>query len=143
MRPFEVAVPQSDLDDMQRRLARARLPDGLAGVGGDCGLPRPVVEAFLDRWRNHYDWRAWEARLNQHPQFLATGAGETVHLMHVRSPEPDAVPLVMTHGWPGSILEFLDVVGPLSDPRGHGADPADAFHVVVPSMPGYGFSGPT
>ncbi|HUP74898.1 MAG TPA: epoxide hydrolase [Acidimicrobiales bacterium] len=143
MRPFEVAVPQSDLDDLHRRLARTRLAEALAGVGGDHGLPRPVAEAFLDRWRHHYDWREWESRLNEHPQFLATGAGETVHLLHVRSPEADALPLVMTHGWPGSILEFLDVIGPLADPRAHGADPADAFHVVVPSMPGYGFSGPT
>ena len=143
MRPFTVAVPQSDLDDLERRLARTRLPEGLPGVGSGYGLQRPVVEKYLDHWRHRYDWRAWEARLNQHPQFLASGAGQTVHLLHVRSPEPDALPLVLTHGWPGSIVEFLDCVGPLSDPRAHGADPADAFHVVVPSMPGYGFSGPT
>ena len=135
MRRFQVAVPQSDLDDLEHRLARARLPEGLAGVGGDYGLPRPVVERFLDRWRHHYDWREWEARLNDHPQFLASAAGQTVHLLHVRSPEPDALPLVLTHGWPGSIVEFLDVIAPLSDPRAHGADPSDAFHVVVPSMP--------
>jgi len=143
MRQFQVAVPQSDLDELQRRLARTRLPEELAGVGGDYGLRRPVVERFLDHWRHHYDWRAWEARLNRHPQFLATAAGQTLHLLHVRSPEPDALPLVLTHGWPGSIVEFLDAIGPLADPRAHGADPADAFHVVVPSMPGYGFSGPT
>src|SRR6187401_254455 len=115
MRPFRVAVPQSDLDDLQRRLARTRLPEALPGVGMDYGLPPSVVEAFLDRWRHHYDWREWEARINQHPQFLATGAGETIHLLHVRSPEPDALPLVMTHGWPGSIVEFLDVIAPLAD----------------------------
>ena len=88
MRPFEVAVPESDLDDLGRRLARTRLPDALAGVGGDYGLPRPVVEAFLDRWRHHYDWREWETRLNRYPQFLATGAGETVHLLHVARLSP-------------------------------------------------------
>jgi microsomal epoxide hydrolase len=143
MRPFEVAVPESALEDLRRRLARTRLPEGLGGVGGDYGLPRPVAESFLDHWQHHYDWREWEARLNRHPQFMATGAGETLHLLHVRSPEPDALPLVMTHGWPGSVLEFLDAIGPLADPRAHGADPVDAFHVVVPSMPGYGFSGPT
>jgi epoxide hydrolase len=143
MRPFTIAVPQSDLDDLERRLARTRLPESLSGVGSGYGLPRPIVEKFLDYWRHSYDWRAWEARLNQYPQFLTSGAGQMVHLLHVRSPEPDALPLVLTHGWPGSIVEFLDSVGPLSHPRAHGADPTDAFHVVVPSIPGYGFSGPT
>jgi microsomal epoxide hydrolase len=143
MRPFAIAVPESDLDDLDRRLARARLPESLDGMGGDYGLPRPVVERFLEHWRHGYDWRQWEARLNRYPQFLASAAGQTVHVMHVRSPEPDALPLVLTHGWPGSIVEFLDAIDLLANPGAHGADPADAFHVVVPSIPGYGFSGPT
>ena len=141
MRAFEVAVPQSDLDDLQRRLARTRLPAAAADT--DVGLPVVVAERFLDHWLHRYDWRDWERRLNRFPQFVTTAAGQTIHLFHERSPEPGALPLVLTHGWPGSVLEFLDVIGPLSDPRAHGADPADAFHVVVPSMPGYGFSGPT
>jgi microsomal epoxide hydrolase len=143
VRAFTIAVPQSDLDDLDRRLARTRLPESLTGVGADYGLPRATAERFLERWRHGYDWRQWEASLNRYPQYLATAAGQTVHLLHVRSPEPGALPLVLTHGWPGSVVEFLDAIGPLADPRTHGGDPADAFHVVVPSMPGYGFSGPT
>ena len=94
-------------------------------------------------WRTGYDWRAAEERLNQLPQFTTTIDGQRIHFLHVRSPEPDALPLVMTHGWPGSVVEFLDVIGPLADPRAHGGDPADAFHLVIPSLPGFGFSGPT
>src|SRR5205807_1812201 len=93
-------------------------------------------------WRTAYDWRAAEARLNKYPQFITEIDGEDVHFLHVRSPEPDALPLLITHGWPGSVAEFLDVIGPLSDPRAHGGDPADAFHLVIPSIPGYGFSRP-
>ena len=134
-------MPQSDLDDLRRRLARTRLPTAAADT--DVGLPVEIAARFLDHWLHRYDWREWERRINCYPQFIATGAGQTMHLFHARSPEPDARPLVLTHGWPGSVVEFLDVIGPLSDPRAHGADPADAFHVVVPSIPGYGFSGPT
>jgi epoxide hydrolase len=98
---------------------------------------------MAEYWRSTYDWRKHEARLNQFPQFTTTIDGTNVHFMHVHSPEPNALPLILTHGWPGSIAEFLDVIEPLSNPRAHGGDPADAFHVVVPSIPGYGFSGPT
>lgn len=134
-------MPQRDLDDLRRRLARTRLPE--LGADADIGLPVRLAGKYLDHWLHHYDWRAWERRLNSHPQFVTTAAGQSVHFFHARSPERDALPLVLTHGWPGSVVEFLDVIGPLSDPKAHGGDPADAFHVVVPSMPGYGFSGST
>ncbi|MGH3681056.1 MAG: epoxide hydrolase, partial [Natronosporangium sp.] len=98
---------------------------------------------LAEHWRTRYDWRVWEAKLNEHPQFSTEIDGQNVHFLHVRSPEPDALPLLVTHGWPGSVVEFLDVIGPLADPRAHGGDPADAFHLVIPSMPGFGFSGPT
>jgi pimeloyl-ACP methyl ester carboxylesterase len=106
-------------------------------------VPVGHVRDLAARWAGGFDWRAQEARLNAVPQFTTEIDGQRVHLLHARSPEPNALPLVLTHGWPGSVFEFLDVVGPLSDPRAHGGDPADAFHVVVPSLPGFGFSGPT
>ncbi len=101
------------------------------------------LRELVDYWRTTYDWRAAEAQLNEFPQFTTTIDGANVHFLHVRSPEPDALPVVITHGWPGSVVEFLDVIGPLTDPRSHGGDPADAFHLVIPSLPGFGFSGPT
>jgi pimeloyl-ACP methyl ester carboxylesterase len=101
------------------------------------------VRGLVEYWRDGYDWRAWEARLNSYPQFTTTIDGHNVHFLHVTSPEPDALPLILTHGWPGSIVEYLNVIGPLTDPRSHGADPTQAFHLVIPSIPGYGFSGPT
>ncbi|MCA9511340.1 MAG: epoxide hydrolase [Myxococcota bacterium] len=141
--PFRIAIPEADLDDLRVRLARARLPDDLEDAGWRYGMPSSALRDVLAYWRDGYDWRAQEARLAAFPQFTTEAAGERVHFFHVRSPEPDAVPLVLTHGWPGSPVEFLGVMGPLADPRAHGGDPADAFHVVCPSMPGYGFSGPT
>ena len=100
------------------------------------------LQRLAEYWGTCYDWRAWETRLNAYPQFITEIDGASVHFLHVRSPEPDALPLILCHGWPGSFVEFLNVIGPLSDPRTHGADPTDAFHLVIPSMPGYGFSGP-
>jgi epoxide hydrolase len=141
--PFRVEIPQEDLDDLQARLARVRWPDELPGVGWDYGVPVDYVRELVDRWRTAYDWRAHEARLNEHPQFTTTIDGQRVHFLHVRSPEPGALPLICTHGWPMSVFEYLDLIGPLSDPRRHGGDPADAFHLVVPSIPGVAFSGPT
>ena len=141
--PFTIHVDDADLADLKRRLDCARLPDQAPGEAWELGIPVDVVREVLDYWRQTYDWRAREARINAWPNFVTEAAGERVHFIHVRSPEPDATPLVLTHGWPGSFVEFLDVIGPLSDPAAHGGDPADAFHVVVPSMPGYGFSGPT
>src|SRR4029079_3203442 len=140
--PFRIDIPQSDLDDLQARLDRARWPDELPG-GGDYGVPLSYVRPLADHWRNAYDWRTVEDRINEYPQFTTEIDGQSIHFLHVRSPEPDALPLILTHGWPGSVVEFLDVIGPLSDPRAHGGDPADAFHLVIPSLPGFGFSGPT
>lgn len=143
IRPFRLDIPQSDLDDLPDRLDRTRWPDALPGVGWSYGVPKDYLQELVRYWRHEYDWRAAEARLNEWPQFTTTIDGANVHFAHVRSPEPDATPLIITHGWPGSVVEFLDVVGPLADPAAHGGDPADAFHVVVPSIPGFGLSGPT
>jgi pimeloyl-ACP methyl ester carboxylesterase len=143
IRPFRVDIPQADLDDLRERLARTRWPDELPGGGWSRGVPLAYLQELAGYWRNAYDWRAQEARLNQFPQFTTTVDGQNVHFLHVRSAEPEALPLIMTHGWPGSVVEFLEVIGPLTDPRRHGGDPADAFHVVAPSIPGFGFSGPT
>jgi len=140
--PFRIDIPQSDLDDLQARLDRARWPDELPG-GGDYGVPQSYVRSLVDHWRGDYDWRAVESRINRYPQFTTEIDGQRVHFLHVRSPEPDALPVILTHGWPGSIVEFLDIIDPLVDPRSHGGDPATALHLVIPSMPGYGFSGPT
>jgi len=142
VRPFRIDVPEADLDDLHQRLDRTRWPDQLPGAGWDYGVELSYVKEMAAYWRGGYDWRKHEAQLNQHPQFTTTVDGANVHFLHVRSPEPAAMPLLLTHGWPGSVAEFLDVIGPLSDPRAHGGDPADAFHLVVPSVPGFGFSGP-
>ncbi|MER6065711.1 epoxide hydrolase family protein [Streptomyces sp. NPDC001792] len=141
--PFRLSVPQSDLDDLHDRLDRTRWPAELPGAGWEDGVPAGYLRELVRYWRHEYDWRAAEAELNRWPQFTTTIDGAKVHFAHVRSPEPDATPLVITHGWPGSIAEFLDVVGPLTDPVAHGGDAADAFHVVVPGIPGFGLSGPT
>ncbi|MFC8244270.1 epoxide hydrolase family protein [Streptomyces chartreusis] len=143
VRPFRLDIPQSDLDDLHDRLDRTRWPDEIPGSGWSYGVPTDYLRDLVRHWRHVYDWRAAEARLNEWPQFTTTIDAANVHFAHVRSPEPDATPLIITHGWPGSIVEFLDVVGPLADPAAHGGDPADAFHVVVPSIPGFGLSGPT
>jgi pimeloyl-ACP methyl ester carboxylesterase len=142
IRPFRVDVPQADLDDLRDRLARTRWPQELPGVGWARGMPVDYVKELADYWRTSYDWREHEARLNQLPQFATTVDGQNIHFLQVGSPEPDALPLLLIHGWPGSIVEFLNVIGPLTDPRAHGGDPADAFHLVVPSIPGHGFSVP-
>lgn len=141
--PFLIDVPDAVLDDLQRRLDATRWPDQAPGEPWSLGIPVDVVREAVDHWRTEYDWRSREARMNAWPNYVTTAAGERVHFVHARSPHPDAVPLVLTHGWPGSFVEFLDVIGPLVDPVAHGGRAEDAFHVVVPSMPGYGFSGPT
>jgi epoxide hydrolase len=142
IRPFQVAIPQADLDDLRERLARTRWPDELPGIGWSRGVPLGYLKELAAYWADGYDWRAQEARLNQFPQHTTTIDGQTIHFLHVRSPEPDALPLLVTHGYPSSVAEFLEIIGPLSDPRAHGGDPADAFHVVAPSLPGFGFSVP-
>jgi pimeloyl-ACP methyl ester carboxylesterase len=143
MRPFRIDIPQADLDDLKRRLAATRWPDEVPGTGWDRGVPLAYLRELAEYWRTGYDWRAAERRLNAYPQFITEIDGTDVHFLHVRSAEPQAVPLLITHGWPGSVFEFIDLIGPLTDPRAHGGDPADAFHVVIPSIPGFGFSGPT
>lgn len=143
MRSFHIQIPQADLDNLRLRLAATRWPDELPNVGWDRGVPVEYLKELAEYWHTEYDWRAAEARLNQIPQFVTEIDGANVHFLHIRSPEPTALPLIITHGWPGSFVEFVDVIGPLTDPRAHGGDPADAFHVVIPSIPGYGFSGPT
>lgn len=142
-KPFRIDIPQADLDDLRERLARTRWPDEVPGAGWSLGPPLGYLKDLVGYWRTAYDWRAQEARLNQHPQFVTRIDGQDVHFLHVRSPEPHAVPLIVTHGWPSSVVEYLDVIGPLTDPRAHGGNPADAFHLVIPSLPGYGLSGPT
>ena len=142
IRPFKVEIPQADLDDLHDRLARTRWPDDLPGVGWSRGVPLGYLRELAEHWRTGFDWRKHEATLNQYPQFTTTIDRANLHFLHVRSPEPDPRPLLLLHGWPGSVVEFLEVIGPLSDPRAHGGDPADAFHLVIPSLPGHGFSGP-
>ncbi|MFY9929401.1 MAG: epoxide hydrolase family protein, partial [Streptosporangiaceae bacterium] len=131
------------LGDLRDRLARTRWPDELPGVSWSYGVPLQRVKDLAAYWQSGYDWRAQEARLNEVPQFTTVIDGQRVHFVHVRSPEPGAFPLLLTHGWPGSVAEFAQIIGPLSDPRGHGGDPADAFGIVAPTLPGFGFSGPT
>ncbi|WP_433193188.1 epoxide hydrolase family protein [Nocardia sp. CA-107356] len=140
IRPFHIDIPQARIDDLHARLANTRWPDEIPGAGWDKGASISYMKDLAEYWRSEYDWRAVEARLNELPQFVTDIDGQHVHFLHVRSPEPDAVPLVLSHGWPGSFVEFLDVIGPLSDPRAYGGDPADAFHLVIPSLPGFAFS---
>ena len=141
--PDRIAVPDAVLEDLRERLARTRLPNQLAGVGWEMGTEREYLQSLLAYWKDDFDWRAQEQRFNAFGPTVTEIDGQRIHFLHARSPEPDALPLLISHGWPGSVAEFLDVLGPLSDPRAHGGDPADAFHVVAPSLPGYGFSGPT
>ncbi|MEU1204464.1 epoxide hydrolase family protein [Nocardia sp. NPDC005825] len=140
--PFRIDIPQTQLDDLRRRLESAQLPAPLPGDDWDTGVPVHWLRELVEHWRTGYDWRAAEAELNRYPQFHTEIEGQRVHFLHIRSAEPGAVPLLLTHGWPGSVVEFLDVIGPLTDPAAHGGDPADAFHLVIPSLPGFGFSGP-
>ena len=142
IRPFRIDVPKSDLDDLHERLARTRWPMELRDVGWSRGVPVSYLRELAEYWRTSFDWRKQEAALNAFPQFTTTIDGQPIHFLHVSSPEPDALPLVITHGFPGSVAEFLGVIGPLTDPRAHGGDPADAFHLLIPALPGFGFSSP-
>lgn len=143
MQPFHASIPQAALDDLRDRVMRARWPDSLSGVGWRYGVPEQSVRRLVDYWRTGYDWRQWEAKLNAFPQFTTEIDGQNIHFLHVCSPEPDALPVILTHGWPGSVFEFIRVIAPLTNPRAHGGDPKDALHLVIPSLPGFGFSGPT
>ncbi|ADD44616.1 epoxide hydrolase family protein [Stackebrandtia nassauensis] len=141
--PFRIDIPQSEIDDLASRLDRTRWPEANpSGIGWDRGVPPEYLKGLVDHWRKEYDWRAAESRLNAFPQFRTEIDGQTIHFLHIRSAEADATPLLLTHGWPSSFVEFTGIVGPLTDPRAHGADPADAFHLVIPSLPGFGFSNP-
>ncbi len=143
IQPFTINISQADLDDLQERLARTRWPDELPGAGWSYGVPLAYIKELAEYWRSSYDWRKQEAKLNAYPQFAITIDGQNIHFLQVHSPEPEALPLIITHGWPGSFVEFMDMIGPLTNPRAYGGDPNDAFHLVIPSIPGYGFSGPT
>jgi epoxide hydrolase len=142
IRPFTAAVSQESLDDLKSRLDRVRWTSGIPGSGPDYGVPLPWLQRLVAYWRDDYDWRSFEARLNSHEQFMTAIDGQDIHFLHVRSPEPGALPLIVTHGWPGSVAEYLNVIGPLTDPRAHGRDPAVAFDLVIPSLPGFAFSAP-
>ncbi|GAB2653028.1 epoxide hydrolase family protein [Kribbella swartbergensis] len=141
MREFRIEVPDAAVDELDERLRRTRWPRQLPEVGWKRGVPVDYLRYVVERWKA-YDWRAWEARLNRYPQFTTRIDNQTIHFLHVRSREPDALPLIITHGWPGSVAEFLPILGPLTDPASYGGDPRDAFHVVAPSVPGHGFSVP-
>ena len=138
--PFTIHASDAELDDLLQRLANTRWPDEQPVSDWSQGIPRSYLQEVCAYWAKEYDWRAREAKLNELPQFKTEVAGIGIHFIHVRSPEPNALPLVMSHGWPGSIVEFQKVIGPLSDPVAHGGKASDAFHVVCPSLPGYGFS---
>ena len=140
VRPFTVDVPDAVLDDLRARLDNARLPDQLDGAGWTYGTDLDYLTGLLAYWRDGFDWRAQERRLNEFDQYKTVIDDLDIHFIHQRSAEPDAIPLIITHGWPGSIAEFLKIIGPLTDPVAHGGQAQDAFHVVAPSMPGYGFS---
>jgi epoxide hydrolase len=141
IRPFRIDIPEADLDDLRDRLRRTRWPEPEPVGDWSQGTPLAYTRELCDYWRTGYDWRAAEARLNGFPQFRTEIDGVDIHFLHVRSPHQDALPLLMTHGWPGSVVEFGKVIGPLTDPERYGGDRADAFHLVCPSLPGYGFSG--
>jgi pimeloyl-ACP methyl ester carboxylesterase len=138
--PFRIEVPEADLDDLRQRLRRTRWPDPETVDDWSQGVPLRYLQRLCGYWADTYDWRVTEARLNAWPQLTVEVDGLGIHVLDARSPHPGALPLVLTHGWPGSVVEFLDVLGPLTDPPAHGGDAADAFHVLCPSLPGYGFS---
>jgi pimeloyl-ACP methyl ester carboxylesterase len=141
IRPFEVEIPQEDLDDLQRRIAATRWPTKELVADRSQGVQLETLQALARYWTTDYDWRKVESKLNALPQFTTEIDGVEIHFIDVRSPHEDAMPLIMTHGWPGSVIELLDAVGPLTDPTAHGGSAEDAFHLVLPSLPGYGFSG--
>ncbi|WP_343728479.1 epoxide hydrolase family protein [Duganella sp.] len=141
VQPFKVAVPQAALDDLKLRLSLARWPEQATVPDWSQGVPLERLQTLVDYWQHHYDWRKAEARLNAFPQFTTRIDGLDIHFLHVRSRHANALPIVLTHGWPGSVFEFINTIGPLVDPTAHGGKAEDAFHVVIPSLPGYGFSG--
>ena len=141
IQPFQLSVSERELSDLRERLQRVRWPDGEAVNDTSQGPQLSKLQALVAHWVEGYDWRRCESMLNGIGQFKTTIDGLDIHFLHIRSPEPDAIPLLMAHGWPGSVLEFRKVIAPLSNPAAHGDDPRQAFHLVIPSMPGFGFSG--
>ena len=141
VRPFRIDVPEEDLDDLRRRIAATRWPERETVDDSSQGVRLATIRELARYWGTDYDFRRFEARLNALPQFITEIDGLDIHFIHVKSPHEDALPLIITHGWPGSVIEMLEVVGPLTDPTAHGGSAEDAFDVVIPSMPGYGFSG--
>ncbi|MEV6277017.1 epoxide hydrolase family protein [Nocardia sp. NPDC051832] len=144
IRPFQIEIPQAEIDELRQRLGATRWPVLPAGTENDWsrGIPGGYLQELAEYWGGAFDWRKQEAALNAFPQFMTEIDGQPMHFFHVRSAEPTAVPLLLVHGYPSSVVEFLDVIGPLTDPRSYGGDAADAFHVVIPSLPGFGFSTP-
>jgi pimeloyl-ACP methyl ester carboxylesterase len=140
LRPFSVNIPQGAIDELRRRIAQTRWPDPETVADRSQGIRLSNMQEILRYWGSEYDWRKAEAKLNAYPQFLTEIDGLDIHFIHVRSRHDNALPLIMTHGWPGSVFELLQTIGPLTDPTAYGGDEADAFHLVLPSMPGYGFS---
>jgi epoxide hydrolase len=140
-RPYEIHVPDSVLTDLKDRLARTRWHEPIPGAGWDYGANVSYIRELCEYWRTGYDWRKQEAALNRYPGFLCEVDGVDLHFWHIKGKGPNPFPLILVHGWPGSIVEFDQMIGPLTDPAAHGGDPADAFDVVVPALPGYGFSG--
>ena len=141
IRPFTLAIPQSQLDDLNARLDNTRWPEREAVSDWSQGVPLAALQEFVQYWRHGYDWRRCEERLNSLGQFITEIDGLDIHFLHIRSPHEDATPLIMTHGWPGSVIEFMGVIEPLTNPTAHGGRAEDAFHLVIPSLPGFGFSG--
>ena len=141
IRPFRIEVPEEAITDLRRRIADTRWPERETVSDLSQGAPLAKVQELVQYWGSNYDWRKVEAKLNALPQFVTSIDGVDIQFAHVRSPHPDAMPLIITHGWPGSIIELLKVVGPLTDPTAHGGRVEDAFHLVLPSLPDYGFSG--
>jgi pimeloyl-ACP methyl ester carboxylesterase len=140
IRPFRVEIPEEQLDDLRRRIAATRWPSKELVADRSQGVQLGPLQELARYWATDYDWRKAEAKLNALPQFVTEIDGVEIHFIHVRSPQENALPLIMTHGWPGSVIELLDTVGPLTDPTAHGGDAEDAFDLVLPSLPGYGFS---
>src|SRR6195256_357431 len=141
VRPFPVSISDSEIDDVKQRLARTRWPDPETVGDWSQGVRVENARSLVDYWERGYDWRRFESELNRFPQFITNIDGLDIHFIHVRSKNPDAMPLIVTHGWPGSIIEQLKIIGPLTDPTAFGGKAEDAFDVVIPSLPGHGFSG--
>ena len=139
--PFKINIPQTQIDDLKLRLSMTRWPSTITDDWSR-GQPVSFIKELTNHWLKKYDWRKHEAQLNAYPQFMTEIDDQPIHFLHIKSPEPKAFPLILTHGWPSSVVECLAIAGPLSDPRKHGLDPTIAFDLVIPSLPGFGFSSP-